>query len=303
MTGRSAVGRGNVVVGFDGPDQAGLLTIAADEAERRGTELAVVTVLHPRLDPELTVLGQRREQQRAQATALQNLHAAAASLRGSHPRLSVTTYCLGDGEVGPNREPLLWAELLVIGSSGCLEAQGRPGGSGGRTLLLGSRCPVLAVPENVPSPTIAGQGEPPLILVGVSAHPSDAAVVHTAYALARSRAGDVLLLHAVSGQQDDAEQARNREVLAGFAAQAPGGVRVSVVLTEDEPAGALVRLTPRASLLVIGGRAGSLSGLVSDSVSQAVLSGACCPVLAIPRNVSSGLLAVVSELAVAETGH
>jgi hypothetical protein len=145
MSQRESGGRGYVVVALENENQpSGVIAAAADEAERRNSDLAIVTVLRPHLDPESGVLGMRHDQQRAQATALQALHEAAVSVHPSHPGLSVTTYCLGDGEVGPNREPLLWAELLVVGPQ-------QHGGSPGtpvtisRLLLDSSRCPVLTV--------------------------------------------------------------------------------------------------------------------------------------------------------------
>ena len=110
-------GRGYVIVGLDRDAQPTRpLTMAADEAQRRGAELAVVTILRPNLDPELSIHELRQEEHRTETAALQNLHRVTASLRSSHPQVRVTTYCLGEGEVGPNREPLLWAQLLVIGT-------------------------------------------------------------------------------------------------------------------------------------------------------------------------------------------
>lgn len=52
------------------------------------------------------------------------------------------------------------------------------------------------------------------------------------------------------------------------------------------PAAALLRLAADATLLVIGGRTGAPSGLVTGSVSDAVLEAVPCPVLAVPRDLA-----------------
>jgi nucleotide-binding universal stress UspA family protein len=283
-------GRGCVVVGLDEHGHpASTLTAAADEAQRRGAELAVVTVVRANRNPALNPFGLQREQHLAEAIALQGLHEVATSVRASHPRLSVTTYCLKENEVGPNREPLLWAELLVIGTQDRYGRQSLVLGSVSWLLLTSGRCPVLVIPDRRPQPS--GFGEPAAILVGVSEHPADAAVVRAAYAASTRRDCQVVLLHTYSlrtGETPEQGRERARKVLAGFAAQAPTGTRVTALVLNDEPAAALLRLAADAELLVIGGRTGALSGLVRGSVSHAVLEAVPCPVLAIPRHLAQG---------------
>lgn len=281
-------GRGCIVVGLDEHGQpARSLVAAADEAQRRGTDLAVVTVVRPQLDLGLNIFDRQREQSLAQATALQDLHAAGASARASHPGLAVVTYCLGEGEVGPGREPLLWADLLVIGTQDRSGRQALGEGSVSWLLLNSSRCPVLVVPERTPRHD-SDPAALPLILVGVSEHPADAAVVQAAYAAAGGRACEVLLLHSYALRgQETVEQGRDRAeaLLADYVARAPSGTQVSMALSQEEPASAMLRLAANAMLLVIGGRTGALSGLVRGSVSHAVLEAVPCPVLAVPRHL------------------
>jgi len=281
-----------VVVGLeDGGQPAGTLMAAADEAERRGVGLAIVTVLRHRLEPGLSIQGFRHDQQRAQATALQDLHAASASLHPSHPRLSVTTYCLGESEIAPDREPLSSGELLVIGTHASLGRQALALESAGCLLLQNSRGPILVVPDHLHPATEVRPGKPPMILVGVSEHPSDIAVVRAAYAGSVGRGCEVLLLHAYSRREGESgQQGRDRAqvLLDGFAAMAPAGTRVSVALIEDDPAAALFRLATEATLLVIGGRSGPAAALVRGSVSHAVLAAVPCPVLAVPRDLTAG---------------
>jgi nucleotide-binding universal stress UspA family protein len=295
-------GRGCVLVGLDEHGHpAGTLLAAADEAQRRGSELAVVTVVRPTLDPGLNLFGQRRDHHLAEATALQGLHEAAATVRSSHPRLSVTTYCLNENEVGPNREPLLWAELLVIGTRDRYGRQALVLGSVSWLLLTSARCPVFVVPDRRHQPR--GFGEP-MTLVGVSEHPADAAVVRAAYAASKGRGGEVVLLHTYSlraGETPELGRERARNVLTRYLEQAPAGLRVSVAVVEDEPAAALLRLAEDAELLVIGGRTGALSGLIRGSVSHAVLETVPCPVLAVPRHVADSQPGPITGLTVHPT--
>jgi len=276
-----------VVVGLDEHGHpAGALLAAADEAVRRDAELAIITVVRPNLDPGLNLFGLRRDQQRAEASALQGLHQAAASIRSSHPQVNVTTYCLSENEVGPNREPLLWAELLVIGTQDRYGRQALVLGSVSSLLLRSARCAVLVVPDR--RPRRSGFGGP-AILVGVSEHTADAAVVGAAYAAATGRTGEVVLLHTYSlrtGETPEQGRARACNVVTPYVEHAPTGTRVSVAVVEDEPATALLRLAADAELLVIGGRTGALSGLIRGSVSHAVLEAVPCPVLAVPRHLA-----------------
>jgi nucleotide-binding universal stress UspA family protein len=280
-------GRGKVVVGLDEHGHpAGTLLAAADEAQRRGVELALVTIVRPKRDPGLNVFGVRRDQRLAAASALHGLHEAAMSVRSSHPRLSVTTYCLEESDLEKNRELLPRAELLVIGTRDRYGRQALVLGSLSRLLLGSARCPVLIVPDS--PPVQRGSGEP-AILVGVSEHPADAAVVRAAYAASAGRPGEIVLLHTYSlrnGETPQQGRERARKVLSGYLEQAPAGTRVSVALIEDEPAAALLRGAAEAQLLVIGGRTGALSGLVRGSVSHAVLESVPCPVLAVPRHLA-----------------
>jgi nucleotide-binding universal stress UspA family protein len=279
---------GCVVVGLDEHGHpATTLLAAAGEADRRGVELAVVTVLHPNLDPGLNLFGRQRDHHLAEATALQGLHEAATSVRSSHPRLSVVTYCLRENEVAANREPLLGAELLVVGTQDRYARQALVLGSISWLLLTSGRCPVLVVPDRRQH----RGSEDPAVLVGVSEHPADAAVVKAGYAAAADRGGEVLLVHAYTlrgGESPEQGRDRARTLLAGYITQAPPGIRASMVVTEEEPATALLRLATQAQLLVIGGRTGALSGLVRGSVSHALLETVPCPLLAMPRHLVWG---------------
>jgi nucleotide-binding universal stress UspA family protein len=291
MNERDSLDDGCVVIGFESMTrQAAALSVAADEAQRRNLGLSIVTLLQPRPNPDLDILGWQREQHHVQADALQGLHEAAVSVRHRHPQTVVTTYCLTEDEVEPDCEPVSFAELLVVGTHGRHGRRGLSLESVSRLLLQASHCPVLVVPETVTPPPAEGPfGPRPVVVVGLSEHPSDRRMVQAAYDESAGRGSEVLLLHAYSRRDSETSaqaEERARALVNAVATKAPSGVRVSAVVTESDPAPALVGLASTASLLVIGGRPGALSGLVRGSVSRAVLEAASCPVLAVPRNLT-----------------
>ena len=67
-----------------------------------------------------------------------------------------------------------------------------------------------------------------------------------------------------------------------------------MLLTQDMAARALIRLAAGATLLVIGTRPGSLSGLTWGSVGRDILAALPCPMLVIPRNLADSRLSRVS---------
>lgn len=284
-------GRDCVVVGLDDLEPSSLLLAAADAAEQRQTELVIVAVVRPGHAPGLSLTGLRDEQAHTQATALQQLHAAAVSIQPTHPHLVVSTYCLHENEVSPNRQPLLWANLLVIGTRTHAGRQELIREPLTRLLLLNSRCPVLVVPDDDAGSPLVPHDEPPLILAGVSTHPADQAVVTAAYAEAHGCGGDVLLLQSCPprpGADPDQERERAKAVLARYTAQAPPGMRVATAVTTEPPVVALRRLAPEVTLIVIGARTGADSGLITESVSRQVLEYVPGRVLAVPRNLTAG---------------
>jgi nucleotide-binding universal stress UspA family protein len=89
-------------------------------------------------------------------------------------------------------------------------------------------------------------------------------------------------------QYGDTQTAGLRRAVAHASHAAEGldpgpGTAVSLMLTQDAPATALLRQARGASLVVIGSRPGALSGLLLDSVSRALLESSSCPVLVVQR--------------------
>jgi nucleotide-binding universal stress UspA family protein len=153
-----------------------------------------------------------------------------------------------------------------------------------RVLLKAVYCPVLAVPAGYLGDD-AGQGA---VLTGVGDRPWDRDVLRMAAAEAAHRNEALHLLHAYVPRFDEtlSRGLRRAEDLVASVTEGldPGpATSVTVLLTQDSPAVALLRQAEHASLVVIGSRPGALSGLVLESVSRAVLEAGRCPVLVVQR--------------------
>jgi nucleotide-binding universal stress UspA family protein len=285
MVNRGPDDLGCVVVGLEerSPSTA-LLSVAADEAERRGAALAVVTVLQhhvPAPDSDTTSApGHRRGEL--------GLVSQVESLRAERPWLSVTIFPLPDDEVGSNREPLCSAALLVIGEHGTTGVRAFSPETVSWRLLRAARCPVLVVPDRA---RFGGLGEPdrqrPVVLAGLSGKRSDPIVISAAYAEAWRRHGDLQLLHAYPPAHREPFQhtlLRAIDVVHQATRQAapPPEIRTSVILSQDAPVTALCRQALGAAVLVLAARSGSMAGLISDAVSRRVFVEAPCPVLIVP---------------------
>lgn len=281
---------GFVVVGYDGHwPTAHLLPVAAQEALRRDASLAIVTLVRQAADDERSQLGLRAELARAEDVVEHQLAAAAADLVERYPGLDVTTHCLPEDEVTRTRTPLASATLLVVGARG---EYGKPAFglvSISRVLLKAAHCPVLVVPE-AGAAARPSSGRRPVVVAGIGEHPADAVVARAACAETFRRECDVELLHAFTRRPDETSLGglrRARDVVhrAKEGAPAAAGTDVSILLTEEPAALALLAAADGAALVVIGSRPGALAGLVLESVSRQVLDSAPCPMLVIPREL------------------
>jgi nucleotide-binding universal stress UspA family protein len=284
---QTAQGTGCVVVGVDPGWRAdGVVRTAAREAARRGATLAIVAVARRSKNPSLSAEGLAADDGWSEAVARRALADAYDALGDVTGRVTTVTTRLWD-ETDPESEPLRSAELLVLGSRGRHGRLAFGLTSVSRKLLKAVRCPVLAVPEpaaaapwdaDAPGPVVAGVGE----------HPWDAAVLTTAAREAAARGADLYLVHGYVARTDETLTAGLRRA-AQHATHAtegldPGpGTSVTLMLTQEAPATALLRQAHGAQLIVIGSRPGALSGLVLDSVSRPVLEAPPCPVLVVQR--------------------
>jgi nucleotide-binding universal stress UspA family protein len=300
-----------VVVGVDpGWRLDGVVRAAAREAERRGTELAIVAVARHSVDTTRSPTGLVADDGWSQATAQRALTDARTALGDLTHRVPCTTYCLWKNELDPNTHPnthpLSTAQLLVVGSRGRGGRVAFSLNSVSRALLKAVHCPVLTIPGpgTGPGPAVTSHSTdqtPGAVVTGIGDHPRDAAVLRTAAEEAARRGTDLHLIHAYLTQTGETLTTGLRRALthATHAINATEGLHpapgttISLMLTQDTPATALLQQARTATLVVIGSRPGALSGLLLDSVSRALLESSPCPVLVVQRGtpVESGTAA------------
>jgi nucleotide-binding universal stress UspA family protein len=278
-----------VVVGVDGSESAlRAVRWAAAEAARRGVPLRIVTAFawiegHP-----VGEIGLGRSYRDIMLDESRRfLTEAAAVAERAVGGLDVEQQLI----VGfPT--PVLTAEsrlarLVVIGDRGL-------GGVSG--LLLGSVATALAAHADAPVVVVRGDEQVPdpraPIVVGVDGSPVSEAALAFAYEAADALGAPLTAVHTwrdaavdltVAPLLDwDAIEADERVVLAerlaGWSEKHPD-VPVQRLVPRDRPARALVELSRRAQLVVVGSRGrGGFAGMLLGSVSNAVLHRAHCPV-------------------------
>jgi nucleotide-binding universal stress UspA family protein len=277
-----------IVVGYDGRWQnQSVLTAAVHEAVQRALPLTIITVLRshggfgngPR-DPH-------PDDASATRAARRHNREAVDALDQLIPDTVVRGYCVDADDIHGDEPPLSGAALLIIGARGQFDQPALQRRSISDALFLAACCPVLIVPDS--SDVEPSSGARPVVLAGISDHPSDLLVARAAFAEAVRRGGD---LHLVQYDSDYAGEhpGEPRPLDPGLVTHLslPAGIptpSISVFRTSETTLTALRRHGATAAVLVVGGRAGALRGLVRDSVTHELLQAPPCPVLAIPRDV------------------
>jgi nucleotide-binding universal stress UspA family protein len=287
-----------VVAGVDGSDDALQAVRAATlDAARRGCGLKLV---HAFVWPELKVptgppegfppeAGLRPEAERF-------LEDAAKVAAHTDPRVPVTTELVTGGPARVLLGQAHEAEVIVLGSRGL-------GGFSG--LLVGSTAVQVAAHSSVPVLVVRGSGaETGLLVLGVDGSTESRAAVAVAFAEADRRRAELVAVRAWTGPGVtvpggvrplvyDAELVEGEqrgllsEALSGYRANHPDVVVTETVL-QSRPAAALVEMSRSAQVVVVGSRGrGGFKGLLLGSVSQQLLHHAQCPVMVVPRRMST----------------
>jgi nucleotide-binding universal stress UspA family protein len=279
--------RRTVIVGVDGSEEAlRAVRWAVPEARRRQATLRLVTAFAWTDDRMVgwPGLGQAAYGERLRAAAEHDLAAAATAAAQLDPDLPVEQDLVLGFPGGVLVDQARGAELLVVGDNG----RGRLGSVLAGSVAVGvaahAACPVVVVRGVEPQPD-----ERLPVVVGIDGTPLSEAAVAFAFEAASARRAPLVAVHTWVGPliaelvdwQSAAVESEESlaERLAGWGAKYPD-VHVQRVVARTSAARALLDQAARAQLVVVGCRGhGEMAGLLLDSVSNALVHAAPCPVV------------------------
>ncbi|MBE8472268.1 universal stress protein [Streptomyces justiciae] len=281
---------GVVVVGVDDGSYSWVAADwAAAEAARRGCSLKIVHAVGREADAAYGEPLELGLTERAREAAAGVLDDARARVTAGHPDVHVETEAAREDPAGALMSVAKDADLIVVGTRGR---------GGFAELLLGSVSRKVAAHADRPVVVVRGDTVKPVgngIVAGVRDE-RDEAAVRFALVEAELHRADVRLVHSwtplahtglVTSQVSHVEQERNAHTqLLNHAARSViehPTVHVDTELTVDSAAGALVKVSDGAGLVVlprhpVEGR----FGLPLGTVVHAVLHHARCPVAVVP---------------------
>lgn len=282
--------RRTVVVGVDG-SAAALRAVrwAVPEARCRRAVLRLVTALAWTDDRMVGVpgLGQAPYGQYLRTAAEHGLAAAEAAALEADPDLPVERELVLGFPGGVLLERSQTAEMLVVGDRGRGRIASAVAGSVAISVATRSGCPIVVVRGAEPAPDRALP-----VVVGIDGTPLSEAAIAFAFDAAAARGVPLVAVHTWLDELNDpalaelvdwqtaAVQAEEllAERLAGWGEKYPD-VPVQRVVARGRAALALLDQAARAQLVVVGSRGhGEIAGLLLDSVSNALVHGAGCPV-------------------------
>ena len=290
----AGVDRRAVVVGIDGSAEAlRAAQWAVPEARRREATLRLISALDQADDRMLgwPKLGQPAYDDRLRVVAEDDLNTAAAAAAELDPDLSIEQHLVLGFPAGVLVQESQDGQLLVVGDRGRGRISSALAGSVALGVAARSICPVVVV-RGAESPD---QRLP--IVVGIDGTPLSEAAIAFAFDEASARRAPLIAVHTWQGSviaelvdwQSAAVEAEQMlaERLAGWNAKYPD-VAVQRIVARTYPASALLDQAARAQLVVVGSRGhGEIAGLLLDSVSNALVHAADCPV-AIARSRNPG---------------
>lgn len=288
--------RGAVVVGVEGdePDERSLVAAIA-EARWHHRPLHL---LHATAIGIVPWTPERLDKQRALTAQALDL---ARSLAGD---LDITATTVVADQSAALVEASRTAALLVVGSGGLGHVGGILLGATTGKVVSHSRCPVVVVPHDAPTPDAADPATSP-VLVGIDDEEHSRPAVEWAFAEAAVRSVGLTAVHAwwwgepaplatAAAPEDpeewaddwqsaaDAQRVMMSEMLAGCRERHPD-VEVDLQFVRGETTQVLRASSRDAGLLVVGTRGrGGFTGLLLGSVSARALHQSHCPVAVVP---------------------
>lgn len=295
--GDEGIFRGRVVVGFDGSDSSRVaMRWAAEEADRRGRDLVILSAVFPSvstggfgvgLPPNIELVGQLEDATRSQ------LDSAAEHLGAEVPGVRVTPVIRIGSPSSVMLEASRTADLLVVGSRGHGGFTGLLLGSVGAQVATHAECPVVVIRSSAPEGADT-------VVVGIDGSPAAEAALRFAFDEASRHGWSVQAVHAwdvpaydllivpngpvpvpLSNVADE-EVRLTAEILAGFRDDYPD-VDVIEHLVRAPAVMALLEASAGAALVVVGSHGhGPAVGALLGSVSHGLLHRATVPVVVVP---------------------
>jgi nucleotide-binding universal stress UspA family protein len=280
--------RRTVVVGVDGSAQAlRAVRWAVPEARRRQAVLRLTTALPWTNDrmAGLPGMGPAPYGEYLRRAAEKGLAAAEAAAVEADPDVAVERELVIGFPGGVLHERSQTAELLVVGDSGRGRIAAAVAGSVAIAVAARSACPVVVVRGTPPAPDAP-------VVVGIDGTPLSQAAIPFAFDEAAARRVPLVAVHTWLDELDDpalaalvdwqsaAVQAEEvlAERLAGWGEKYPD-VPVQRLVARGLAGHALLDQAATAQLVVVGSRGhGEIAGLLLDSVSNALVHKAACPV-------------------------
>jgi nucleotide-binding universal stress UspA family protein len=263
-----------VVVGVDGsPSSVAALDLAAAEAALRECALQIVYVREP-ADTWHTV------GRRAPVLVDPELAVAEAGQRAAdrHPRLAVESAILDGLPSVVLIEQSRWAGLTVVGHQGGGGFLGRAPGSVCTQLVARGHGPIMV---SRGSATLSSATP---VVLGVDAEAPAGEAIEFGFAEAAARRVPLHALYATPQDATSGDRAADRlaEALSGWSERYPDVKVEGLVAHTAEPASAILALSRRAGLVVLGPHDQTLPRrLVRGSVADALIHHARCPVVVV----------------------
>jgi len=284
---------GTVVVGCDGSwESQNAVVSAAFEASARRTGLVLLAVAkHRPYWPDSLAWVARAEAESSRHACAVAEHALAYVV-ATHPTLAVHTVVVAELDSPELADVARHAGLLVLGRRGDRGQVAFSMGSTSAELARRFHCPMLVVHDRGrPS-----AGEPVArdraVVVGMDVAAGVTDVLAVAVIEAVTRDLPLVVVHTLERGKDGdravvAEGWRRCQAVLRQA-QLPAGVPNRLVITQDDPAQAMLHRVGPGDLLVVGTHGdGRLAGLVAGSVSREVLDNMTCDVMVVQPDLAS----------------